>query len=75
MLMRLSAPAPLFISQRLASHARCYSVDKTDLFDVLEEETEKEVDFKQWLRGTRDALSASKGRFWLGKLTVPSPAI
>ena len=50
---------------------RFYSISQSkDLFEVLEEKIEEDIGYEQWLSNTKEALKNSKGRFWLGKLTV-----
>lgn len=41
-----------------------------DLFDVLEEKVEEDIGYDQWINNTKEALKTSKGRFWLGKVSV-----
>ena len=54
------------------SYAKCaYSTScSDDLFDVLEEKTEENIGYDQWVANTKASLKNSKGRFWLGKSTV-----
>lgn len=44
--------------------------DSNDVFDILEEKVEEEIGYDQWLSNTKEALSKSKGKYWLGKTTV-----
>lgn len=55
----------------LLSIIRPYSeTSKKDLFDILQEKVEEDVGYDQWLASTKEALTNSKGKFWLGKSSV-----
>lgn len=47
-----------------------YSSSSKDIFDILEEKVEEDIDYDVWLKNTKKAMENSKGKFWLGKSSV-----